>query len=140
MCIFFIKLSNGRYLYFLISYLCHVSQEAFFSRSRFFGVQVFQSLAPGFRSSPKVDQCFKLFAFTLWYLWLQFFFIMYQGKKIYAPNLVVALKFSFMLGFLFSEKFFQYIMSWLHKTFPVWKYFISHTSDAHFLYTKENMC
>ena len=73
----------------------------------FFRLQVFQGLDPGFRSSPKVDRCFKLFTFMSWYLCLQFFFFFkYQHKKIYAANLIGALKFSFTLWFLFSEKFF----------------------------------
>ena len=49
----------------------------------------------------------KLFTFMAWYSSLQFFFFCKcQGKKIYAANLIEALKFSFTSWFLFSEMFF----------------------------------
>ena len=71
-----------------------------FSGGIFSKVQAFQGLGTGFRSSPKVYHRFKLFTFTS-YLWLQFFFFFkYQRKKIYPPNLIVALKFSLTLWFL----------------------------------------
>ena len=86
--IFFIKLSKGRHLFFKLMFITS------FSGSRCFRFQVFQGPGPGFRSSPTVARCFKLFTFTSRYLCLQFFFFKYQRKKIYAPTLIVALKFS----------------------------------------------
>ena len=72
----------------------------------FLRIHVFLGPGPGFTSSPKVDCCFKLFTFTSWFLCLQiFFFFKYQRKKIYTPNLIVALKFSF-ISWLFSERLF----------------------------------
>ena len=55
-----------------------------FSGGIFFKVQVFQGPGPGFKSSPKVDHRFKLFTFTSWYLWLQFFFFFKYQVKIFG--------------------------------------------------------
>ena len=69
---------------------------------------------------------------------LQFFFFKYQCKKIYAPTLIVALKFSFT-SFLFSEKFFWYIIIWSHKDFLQRNNLSVAQTMLSFLYKKENV-
>ena len=120
----------------MIPYLFRVSQDVGFSG--FFRVQVCQGLGPGFRSSPKVDRRLKLFTFTSWYLCLQFFFFFkYQRKKIFTPNLIVALLKSFHLyrDFCFQRGF----SVWSHKKFPIAKN-LSVTQTMLIFYIWMRMC
>ena len=59
--IFFIKLSKGRHLFVKLMFMTCFSGSMFF-RIHIFQIQVFEG--PGFRNSPKVALCFKLFNVT----------------------------------------------------------------------------
>ena len=86
---------------------------------------------------PKVDRRFKLFTFTS-FVFTIFFFLMYQRQKKCVQLLMVALKFSFTSGFVFSKKLFKYIVIFVTKDFPLWNN-LSFTQTMLIFYTQRSV-